>query len=361
MRRFLVLVLNLLAVAYLLWQYPEAQGDFAVYRVGGEILANGGSLYAGPVWGDLLFTYTPFAALTFTPFTVIPYAPGSLLFTVLTYLALAAVLLVVLRRPSRVAVVLPLTLLLEPVRATLGFGQINILLLLLVVLDCLVDSPRWPRGLLVGIAAAIKLTPLVFLVFFLVKRDRRAAVVTLVTFASCAVLGWLFAPASSLDFWTRAVFDTNRIGSLAFFGNESLRGMLAKVAVIPPAVQFLLWALGSVVVLYLAVRGIRRAGTGQALVLCALAGLLISPISWSHHWVWLVPAVLLLADRRLALTGVVLMALCSIDPVGGLVLAVGGYFWFALAVLVKAARPAVPDARPTELSPAGRRPSPQPA
>ncbi|MCP2168890.1 alpha-1,2-mannosyltransferase [Goodfellowiella coeruleoviolacea] len=352
--------LAVVSAAWVLIRYPGGQGDFAVYRAGARIVLDGGELYRNPVWSDLRFTYPPFAAVLLAPFALLSYATGSWLFTALSVVALGlalAVVFAVLNPPGHrlawVGAALPLVLLLEPVRSTFGYGQINLLLMALVAVDCLVRRPRWPRGALVGIAAAIKLTPLAFVLFFLLNRDRRAALTSLATFACGALVGWLATPANSLDYWTSAIFDTRRIGALDYVGNESLRGVLAKAGILSPAMQVSVWAVGCLAVVAGTAVGMRRAllrnRTGAALVLNALAALLVSPISWSHHWVWLVPAVLVYADlgvrtRRwtcgcLAGAGVLVMFVSSLDGVGGTVLGAGGYFWFALAVLIITAFP----------------------
>jgi alpha-1,2-mannosyltransferase len=97
---------------------------------------------------------------------------------------------------------LPAALLLEPIRSTLTYGQINALLMALVAFDCLTRAPRWPRGILVGIAAAVKLTPAVFLLFFLLRRDLRSAARAGLSFAACTGAGFALAPHDSLRYWT---------------------------------------------------------------------------------------------------------------------------------------------------------------
>ena len=188
---------------------------------------------------------------------------------------------------------LPDALLLEPVRSTLTYDQINALLMVLVRFDCLARAPRWPRGIGVGIAAAVKLTPAVFVLFFLLRRDLRSAARAALAFAACTGAGSALAPKDSLRYWTHIVYQPGRAGGIAYASNQSILGTLARLGLADPARTWL-WLALSLLVAALAVTGMRRAlKAGQvtyALVLNAAAGLLISPISWSHHWVWAAPA-----------------------------------------------------------------------
>ena len=124
-----------------------------------------------------------------------------------------------------VAWLLPVALLLEPVRTTLAYGQINIVLMALVALDGLTEEPRWPRGALVGLAAAVKLTPAAFVLFFLLRRDYRAAAVAGVSFAAATVAGFALAGHDSVRYWTAAVFQTGRIGGPATAANQCVQAV----------------------------------------------------------------------------------------------------------------------------------------
>jgi len=174
----------------------------------------------------------------------------------------------------------------------------------LVAADCLLESVRWPRGALVGLAAAVKLTPAAFVLFFLCRGDRRAAATAGVSFAGWSAVGFLLAPHDSVRYWTSVVFQTDRPGSLLYAANQSIMGVLARADLDPrtPAAMGA-WLALSAVVLALAWRGMRRAlvasADAWALSLCAFAALLISPVSWSHHWVWAAPALLVLAVASL--------------------------------------------------------------
>lgn len=304
--------------------------DLDVYRIGGRVWLTGGHLYgalpAAAPGIRLPFTYPPFAAIAGSPLSLIPAPAAAMIVTFGTMALLAAVLRIFLRPLGwPLAGVLPLALVLEPVRSTISYGQVNVLLMTLVAADCLSRAPQWPRGSLTGVAAAVKLTPLAFVLFFLLRRDYRAAGVMTATFAACTGLGFALAPADSGRYWTSVLFDTGRIGDPLYAGNQSIFGVLARAGLrqgTPAATS--VWLALSVAAVTIACLGMRRALAADdahlALALNALAALLVSPISWSHHWVWAGPAILALAAagrrghlraaRAAAAAGLVLFVAC---------------------------------------------------
>jgi alpha-1,2-mannosyltransferase len=276
--------------------------DLDVYRLGAGVWWQGGELYgqlpellAG---GHLPFIYPPIAAVALSPFAVVPFGLASAAMALLTIAALALVLVMVLRsldvRPSAflVCAALPAALVLEPVRSTLYYGQVNLLLMALVAVDCLARTPRWPRGALVGLAAAIKLTPAAFVLFFLLRGDRRAALTAGASFLCATGLGFLLAPGNSMRFWTTTVFEIDRLVNITSSSNQSIPALLARLGIDTGGLRLLLAAA----VLALAATAMRRAFAAAqptwALGLNALGALLVAPISWSHHWVWVVPILL---------------------------------------------------------------------
>jgi len=314
-RRSVLLVTPTLAVATIyLVHFGRGIGlgcyriDLEVYRTGATAVLHGGDLY-GPLprlgnGHQLPFTYPPFAALTFIPLAVLGYSMANWLLTAVTIASVAASLQCYAVRTRGEAGArmrrllpwaLPAALLHEPVRSTLTYGQINVLLMALVTVDCLTAAPRWPRGLGVGIAAAAKLTPAVFVLFFLLRRDLRSAARAGLSFAACTGAGFALAPRDSMRYWTHIAYQPARIGGISFASNQSILGALARLGLGTPARSWL-WLALCLLVAALAVTGMRGAlKAGQvtsALSLNAAAGLLISPISWSHHWVWAAPALL---------------------------------------------------------------------
>jgi alpha-1,2-mannosyltransferase len=320
------------------WRFPAYRVDLDVYRLGSAALLRGDALYGTlPPTGDgqlLLFTYPPFAAIVLAPLAVLPYWAACLVVTVGSLGLLALVLVTVLRALGarcdwrRVAALLLAAEVLEPVLRTVYAGQLDLLLLALVVVDVLVDTPRWPRGLLIGLAAAIKLTPAVFLLYFLLRRDTRAAVTGVVTFLAATALGFLLAGADSVRYWTSALWDTGRVGEPTYAGDQSLLGLLARAGV--PADARTAWWLPLVaVVLVLTALGVRRAlAAGEktvALGLNAVGGLLVSPISWTHHWVWAVVVLFGWAElaRRTRRRG-----FAAVAGVGAVLFVAGPQWWW---------------------------------
>ncbi|EOM74334.1 glycosyltransferase 87 family protein [Rhodococcus rhodnii] len=285
--------------------------DLRVYRVGAQVLLDGGDIYGAlpPVVGDfrLPFTYPPIAAMLFAPLTVIPFGLGKLVFTLVSVVALAVTLRVVLDRVwpqlgpraawSATVIAVALALQLEPVRETISFGQINMVLMALVAVDMLTNDPRWPRGLLIGLAAAIKLTPIGFLLLFLVKRDWRTSAHIVGAALGFTALALVVMPQESAKYWSQTLPDTGRIGPAYFANNESFKAVISRFGP-PEHIGSVLWLVAVAVMLAVAAIAIWRALAHDDLVLAALANataiLLASPVSWSHHWVWAAPALLVL-------------------------------------------------------------------
>jgi alpha-1,2-mannosyltransferase len=192
-------------------------------------------------------------------------------------------------------------LMIEPLRSTLDYGQVNAALMALVVADVLLF--RRFRGVGVGVAAAIKLSPLFFVVLFIAGRDWPAVRRAISTFVALTGAIWLVDPRISTDYWLHRVFNMSRPGNPAFVGNQSILGALHRLP-LPNDVVLALWALVSVLatvaVVLVARQALQRDARIVALVVVALGALLISPISWSHHWVWicLVPAMALAGSYR---------------------------------------------------------------
>ena len=254
------------------------------------------------------FSYPPISAVVLAPLSMVPMAVASISLTLGSVVLLAFALRLFMRSlpeayaGSRWPVkwLLPMALLLEPVRNTLNYGQINIILMGLVAFDCLGQGPRRTRGILVGVAAAMKLTPAAFILFFLVKKDYRAAGVTSLTFLGCAALGFLLAWRDSVQYWTSDIFQASRDGNIAYAANQSIQAVLTRTGIdVSSAFGLACWLILSVVTAFVAYVGMRRSIDEKmdpwALALNALAALLISPISWSHHWVWAEPVLLTLA------------------------------------------------------------------
>ncbi|MER5649792.1 glycosyltransferase 87 family protein [Streptosporangium sp. NPDC002524] len=290
--------------------YARGWIDLEVYREGGAAVLQRTSVYnliIGDNW--LKFTYSPFAAMLFTPLALVGMEIAVAFWVLISILALEVVIWILVgrtavkhggRRATRTLLVVVAILPLYPVTLTLWNGQIGILLLLAIVVDLTHGKEKW-HGIGTGIAAGIKLTPLIFIPYLLVTRRFRAALMTGLGFLGTVALGFLLLPADSRDYWGGAFFDTQRVvaeQSVNFF-NQSLRGVLMLMPASWPTVP--LWlALGAVVGaggLLVAARTAKKAGELAGITACAIVGLLVSPVSWPHHWIWCVPLLVLWAQR----------------------------------------------------------------
>lgn len=314
---------------WLLWHTGGKYLDLEIYRLGVQTWLDGGDLYgllpATSAGISLPFIYPPFAAALMVPLTMIPWTAAWILLLVGSVASLAASVYVTTRRLWPVggraaamvttSVVLAPALRLEPVLATIEFGQINLILMALVAVDCLAYQPRWPRGLLVGIAAAIKLTPAAFVLFFLLRRDYRAAVTAAVTGVFATGIGVAIDPHASLRYWSHG--PAAGVSGSAFYTNQTFRAVLARLGVTATPAT-LAWVALSAATLALAAPAIRRADASLALVVTAGVALLVSPTSWSHHWVWVAPALLVF----------VVLAVRHRSPGWAAVAALGAAVWY---------------------------------
>jgi alpha-1,2-mannosyltransferase len=309
--------------------------DLGVYRWGAQQAYAGHSIYADKYIGWLPFTYPPIAAVLFMPLTELKYKDLRLLSQMASMAALLATVWITLGAAGRRAVAQRLALTfavgavalwLEPVQQTLRLGQVNLLLLALVMFDlCRPDTAR-TKGFGVGIAAGIKLTPAIFVLYLLATRRTRAANVAIGTFVGTVALGFLVLPSDSWSFWAEGTFaDAERIGAVGYVGNQSLHGGLARVLGSAEAADpwwLVLSLVAGATGLYVAARLSEQGREVHAVLLCALTGLLVSPISWSHHWVWAAPALALMVDRAIRTRTRAAWAACA-----GLVGVAGAWFF----------------------------------
>lgn len=334
--------LILLASLHACWQLFHDVGyriDADVYRMGGQAWLQGTPLYADGVSFhtqggiDLPFTYPPLSAIAFAPLALVSLQAASIAINAVTCVLLLVSVWIVLTRMGVAqswqvsdpawarrgwlaagAVALGMKYL-EPIQANFSFGQINVVLMTLVIADCVPRRTPWPRGLLLGLAIALKLTPAVFVLYLLLRRDTRAALTALASFVAVSLAGLALAWSDSLEYWTVTVRHTDRIGGAALNTNQNVAGVLARTS-LNDQQRSLWWLIAALAVLALTVwatRRVLRAGEPTLGLICvALFGLVVSPVSWSHHWVWLLPAVLVggvVAYRRRAAGLAVISAL----------------------------------------------------
>jgi alpha-1,2-mannosyltransferase len=291
--------------------------DASVYVAGGRAIVGHLALYDVRTPGSgLPFTYPPFAALLFTPLTLLPLRATQVAWTA----ASLALLYVVVRRcverfaglewsgPARWILVLCLAC--DPVRVTLAVGQINGFIAFLVLEDLTAPAARL-RGARIGVAAAIKLTPLYLLGYLLATRRWRAALTSMVAFVAAGLLALVIDRGDSLRYWSGVFLDAGRVGRIHYASNQSLYAMLFRWVGDLHQTQ-ILWlvaagalSLAFLVLVWRTTRswgswgswGFWESGEPKAdeldLVAMALAlGLLCSPISWAHHWILAIPLVL---------------------------------------------------------------------
>ena len=285
--------------------------DLGVYLEGGRLARHApGTLYdwSQPHHPGIKFTYPPFAAMLFAVLSFAPWRTLEDIAVVVSIGALVATLWIAFRelgvaaKAARWGATLLLAgvcLWLEPVQRALYLGQVELGLMALTVWDmCQPDRRRW-KGAGVGLAAAIKLVPLIFIAYLILTRRFRAAVVAIAVFAVTVVAGFAALPHASVQWWLHGDFlQAGRTGFVGVSSNQSVRGMLTRLTGSvahgePPwivlAVLIGVAGLAAAVLLH-------RAGREfEGLMTCALTAVLISPISWDHHWVWLAPGLAVLA------------------------------------------------------------------
>jgi len=282
------------------------QLDIAVYLMGAGHLVDG-RLYLAelPHPPHLPFTYPPFAALVFVPLHLVPERAAQIVWSLVNVVALFALVWLSVRaaRPGlgrRSLAFWSLLLMtpaffIEPVHLTLAFGQVNIALAALALYDLTGEARvgRWtlPRGVLVGVVAAIKLTPLVFVPFLFVTRQTRAGCTALAVFIAGSVVASLTDPASSWAYWTKYAADAGRVGGVSYISNQSVRAVIDRVdhRMVSAGPVTAVAAVVLVAGVALAGWASRQSSNLLGVLVCATTGLLVSPITWAHHMVWVVP------------------------------------------------------------------------
>ncbi len=285
--------------------------DLNVYLWGGRAVAGDTRLYLAQV-AQHWFTYPPFAAVLFAPVASVPVLAARVLWELATIASFAAACVITLklagyRAPGTVlATVVAAGLLLEPMYHTLYLGQVNLFLLALILADVWRAARGRPAGIGVGVAAAIKLTPAIFILLFLLTRRTRDAATAAGTFAACGLIGYLIAPGASRLYWLHLFHDTTRVGA-PYISNQSLYGAALRILGGTAHVGgwFLLVSIAvGVTGLAVAAALARQGDWLAAAATTGTTGLLVSPISWTHHWVWIMPALAVLirggTGRRIA-------------------------------------------------------------
>ena len=298
------------------WGLFDNQLDLDVYRAGTQTVLDGGSLYDAKLLGQMDYTYAPISAIIFVPFALMSFEVARIVWTAGIFIALYLVIMLCFRSLGRQATwplriialsLIAIALLLEPVRTTVWYGQINVFLLLIILADLLrVERPKGDSsrgmGIGTGIAAGIKLTPLIFILYLAILRRWRAMFGVIAGFVGTIVVGFIVLPSESWAYWTDKLFDSNRVGAPQTVGNQSIRGWLANL-IHTDAPNSLLWGVLALAALalgmYAAVLAHRRGQELLALSLVGMTACAISPMSWGHHWVWFVPILVICVNLML--------------------------------------------------------------
>jgi alpha-1,2-mannosyltransferase len=305
---------------------PRQFLDLQVYLAGGRALLDGGHhLYTLHVTSlHLPFTYPPFAAAVFAPLSVVPAGLVQVLWSIVAAYTIVATVeigssVLGLNRRSRWALAIAIggvaSLVLQPIQSGLGLGQVDTQLMLLVMVDLLCVRGR-ARGVLVGVASAIKLTPLFFLLYFVVTRDWRALRTSAVTFVAITGMTWAFLPRISSHYFLHVLGHPGVIGGLGTRANQAWAGILNRAPFHGSTWGWIvLGVVTTVLATALAALVVRRCPL-QAVVALAFGSLLVSPISWSHHWCWIVLLPIIAwqqrADRLLLACNVVVLGVAAV-------------------------------------------------
>ncbi len=284
-----------------------AMVDLKVYLEGAQHLTDGTlyDFFSEPL--HLPFTYPTFSAIIFTPMTWLPWTVLRVLWQAASFGAIGLIAYATLRLLGRagpkapqplehvrgiVVTITALGLWLEPVRTTFNYGQINLFLCALLLAGA-VASKEWLAGASVGLAAGVKLTPAITGLYYLLQRRWSAVAWSVVFFAGTVLLGLALVPSETVRFFTALMFDPARTGPVWSAINQSLRGAIARLAGQDLTSLWLVTAmLAAALGLWAAWACLRVGDRTAGLLAVQITGLLISPISWSHHWVWVLPLLL---------------------------------------------------------------------
>ncbi len=282
------------------------QLDLSTYLLGGGHAASNDLFTVTYPTDHLGFTYPPFSALLFAPLAHFPPRVCEVAFSWVNLGALGALIAVSLRAVSAaldrrtvlwwaLALLLPVCLF-DPVRQTFLLGQVNIILALLVVADLTLDLPL-PRGILVGLAAAIKVTPVILIPYLFLTRQGRAGARAAASFCGAALFAAAVNSSTSWAYWTHYIRDPQRAGDLAWIGNQGLFGALERMLGQTFTTTTTVVLVVTVVALGLAVAAgaYRRSSPVLGLLVVEATESLASPVSWSHHFIWVVLLVAWLA------------------------------------------------------------------
>lgn len=396
--------------------YPQMYGkdyklpqhfDVYVYWYALNNWFNGNSLYdwyALPDYKMYPFTYPPFGAWSLSPLTWFDYETAARLMIMAIALQTAVIVALIGRSlgwswGSAFAIApwaaIVIEQCLEPFNQSVGFAQVNTAMMALVMIDVAAPDSWKGRGVASGLAAAIKLTPAIAVLIFLLRRQWRSAITMVATSLTVTLLSWIISPSESARFFFDAMWDPQRAGDAYYTSNQNLKGFVARA--LPENAWSITWAIAVVLALVAAVwlcLRIQAAATSvvtsrsasddvasgllntaapatgpaapaapaapagdaaetaasdavaapsavatspaspalpenlatllTAAVIMTL-GLLVSPITWSHHWVWGLATVVVLIAVALRLKSLALMGTALAQ---GALFIMAPHWWF---------------------------------
>ena len=286
---------------------PFLMVDLAVYVDGARHLTDGTlyDFFSEPL--HLPFTYPPFSAMIFLPLTWLPWTLLRILWQIASFGAIGVMAYSTLRLLGRagpkapsplrhvrgiVVTITALGLWLEPVRTTFNYGQINLFLAALLLAGA-VAGKEWMAGFSVGIAAGVKLTPAITGLYYLLQRRWSAVIWSVVFFVATIGVALVVLPDETVRYFTKLIFDPGRTGPVWSAINQSLRGAIARLAGQDLTSLWLVAAVAAGLLgLWVAWVCLKADDRAAAFLAVQFTGLLISLISWSHHWVWVLPLLL---------------------------------------------------------------------
>jgi alpha-1,2-mannosyltransferase len=285
-----------------LWPWSPAMIDLDVYLRTGRMALEGQDFFQAQ---GLPWIYPPFAALLTLPFALLPELLAEFVWIVLSVGALAAIFHRQGLTGWKLSLVLTLTVLfVQPVRLTIGYGQLGIFLVAAAALDSLPGRSLMkrrilPEGWITGLATAVKLTPAVVAAHNFFSGRRQPGLVAFFTFVAATAVGFLTLPAESQYYWGRLISGESGMNSaISYVSNQSVMGVWTRVTGSQGSVGLLLSGLVLVLGLVAGVRAHRSGEPELGICLAGFTSLLASPISWSHHFVWVVPLAVVLIQRK---------------------------------------------------------------
>lgn len=320
----------------------ERLSNLRVYLAAAEALLSGRDPYTVVLENGEVFTYPPFAAALFAPFALLPDTVAHWCVTGALVLAAVGVARLAPREGplTRTGFLLLLAVLLASgvFRDSLRFGQVSLFLVLAVLVDAaLPNTSRW-KGVLLGVTAAIRLTPLAIVPFLLAGKQYTMAARAMAAFLGATLVGFAVAPRPSAEYWGELLWHTARVGDDGAWSNFALRGTLERT--VGGAVSTSVWiglalafAAGLAWLVYRRTSEQPRVDAGELVLVGGLASLVLSPITWTHHMGWVLAALPLLwarGHRLLAVASAVMMLL----PVYAIARAgyLGSWYEFGLAL-----------------------------